>query len=98
MVNLGGDVRSIIPPNSDFWRIGIEDPNFKGQPVCFDRKQPSCGNFWELSKIFRIERVRYGHLLNHQTGYPTTSSYLSASVVAKTCLEAAFYQLASIGW
>ena len=98
LVNLGGDVRSIgSPPNSDFWRIGIEDPNFKGHArfalIANNLAVATSGNY---QRYFESNGVRYGHLLNHQTGYPTTSSYLSASVVAKTCLEAGILSTCSL--
>ena len=58
LVNLGGDVRSIVSTELRFLEDWYRRSKlYRPGSLCFERKQPSCGNFWQLSKIFRIERV-----------------------------------------
>lgn len=98
MVNLGGDIRTIgSPSNSDFWSIGIEDPNYPGQSRfsinANDLAVATSGNY---QRFFELNGRRYGHILDHRTGYPATSSNLSASVIANTCLEAGILSSCSL--
>lgn len=98
MVNLGGDIRTIgSPQNSDSWRIGIEDPNLPGQArFCLLANNLAIATSGNYQRFFEVNGMRYGHLLDHRTGYPTTSSYLSASVTANTCLEAGILSTCSL--
>ena len=90
LVNFGGDVRVLgSPPDATAWRVGVEDPNRPGEPGLLlaldDGAVATSGNY---RRFFERAGRRYGHLLDHRTGYPTSSECLSATVVAGTCLEA----------
>jgi len=39
-------------------------------------------------RFFEYQGRRYGHLLDHRTGFPASYSCHSATVIAQTCLEA----------
>jgi thiamine biosynthesis lipoprotein ApbE len=39
-------------------------------------------------RFFEYNGNRYGHLLDHRSGYPASNNCHSATVVANTCLEA----------
>ena len=90
LVNFGGDVRAIgSPPEEDAWRIGVEDPSKPGSPsflLALDNGAvATSGNY---QRFFERNGRRYGHLLDHRTGYPTETACLSSTVVARSCLEA----------
>ena len=98
LVNFGGDLRTVgSPPDSPHWRVGIEDPNQPGQArftvrAC-DLAVATSGNY---QRFFEIDGKRYGHLLDHRTGYPTSSNNLSSTVIAKSCLEAGILATCSL--
>ena len=98
MVNLGGDIRTLgSPVNFDRWQIGIEDPNLKGQArFCLGFNNMSVATSGNYQRYFESNGIRYGHILNHLTGYPTKSTYLSASVISKTCVEAGVLSTCSL--
>jgi thiamine biosynthesis lipoprotein len=98
LVNFGGDVRTLgSPPDRDHWIIGVENP-----------KEPGCARFNILSnnlavatsgnylRFFEHNGHRYGHLLDHRTGYPSSSKNLSSTVIANSCLEAGILSTCSL--
>ncbi len=98
LVNFGGDLRTLgSPPDSPHWRVGIEDPNQPGQARftvrANDLAVATSGNY---QRFFEINGKRYGHLLDHRTGFPTSSDHLSATVIAKSCLEAGILATCSL--
>ena len=98
LVNFGGDLRTRgSPPDSPHWRVGIEDPNQPGQARftvrANDLAVATSGNY---QRFFEINGKRYGHLLDHRTGFPTSSENLSATVIAKSCLEAGILATCSL--
>ena len=98
LVNFGGDLRTLgSPPDSPHWRVGIEDPNQPGQArftvQASDLAVATSGNY---QRFFEIKGKRFGHLLDHRTGFPTSSEHLSATVIAKSCLEAGILATCSL--
>ena len=98
LVNFGGDLRTLgSPPDSPYWRVGVEDPNQPGQARFTVRANnlavATSGNY---QRFFELNGKRYGHLLDHRTGYPTSSEHLSATVIAKSCLEAGILATCSL--
>ena len=98
MVNLGGDIRTLgSPVDCDKWNIGIEDPNLKGQArFCVSFNDMSVATSGNYQRYFELNGIKYGHILNHTTGYPTKSTYLSASVISKTCIVAGVLSTCSL--
>ncbi len=87
MVEIGGEVRAKGKnQNGEFWRIGIEHPNFDGtqsiQKVISLRNESiaTSGTY----RKFKIDKNgnKYAHILNTKTGFPAKSNLLSASVIA----------------
>lgn len=98
LVNFGGDLRTLgSPPDSPHWRVGIEDPKQPGKAHftvrANDLAVATSGNYL---RFFELDGKRYGHLLDHRTGYPTSSEHLSATVIAKSCLEAGILATCSL--
>jgi len=89
MVNLGGDVRIIGPkPDGSPWGVGIRDPR---QPTQLLASIPlSAGGLatsGDYERYFELNRTRYCHIINPQTGYPV-SEWQSVTVIAPTALAA----------
>jgi thiamine biosynthesis lipoprotein len=88
MVEIGGEVRARGKNNSgNYWRIGIENPNFDGtQSVTkiISLKNESVATSGTYRK-FKIDKNgnRYTHIIDAKTGYPSKSNILSASVISK---------------
>ena len=98
IVNFGGDLRTLgSPPDSDHWVIAIENPMDPGQPrftlSSNDLAVATSGNY---QRFFEIDGKRYGHLLDHRTGYPTPPENLSATVIAHSCIEAGILATCSL--
>lgn len=90
LVNFGGDIHAIgAPTDSPCWHVGVEDPKNPGSPnfviKLFNMATATSGNYM---RFFEYQGRRYGHLLDHRTGFPASYTCHSASVIAQTCLEA----------
>lgn len=101
LVEVGGEVRAKGQNlrTQRQWTVGIDDPqaeaNRRLKLVVFlhDRALASSGNYRQFW-VDPATGERYGHTLNPKTGYPKTSSVLSASVVASSCAVADAYATA----
>lgn len=90
LVDFGHDVRALgHPPDSPFWRIGVEDPRSPGKWWCIlglnDRAVATSGDY---IRRFVNAGKRYGHILDPRTGWPADTGCLAATIVAASCLEA----------
>ncbi len=90
LVNFGGDIHAKgSPANGNCWHVGVEDPKNPGSPnfviKLSNMATATSGNYM---RFFEYQGRRYGHLLDHRTGFPASYSCHSATVIAQTCLEA----------
>ena len=90
LVDFGGDICSMgKPTDSPVWHIGVEDARNSGTSGLMlglsNQAVATSGNY---QRFFEQKGRRYSHLLDHRTGYPTSNSCLSVTVVGRTCLEA----------
>ena len=89
LINFGGDIyASGKPTDQSHWLVGIELLG-KGEKAVYmvnliDQAIATSGNY---RKFFDLNGKRYGHTLDHKTGYPTIFSHLSASVISPRCLK-----------
>ena len=89
LVNLGGDIR-IIGPKQDGspWSVSIRDPKIPGQGLAaVDLFAGGLTTSGDYERGVTIDGVRYGHILNPNTGWPTRG-LAAVSVIANTCLLA----------
>ncbi len=90
LIDFGGDVHALgSPPDVPAWRVGVEDLDHPGRARFVlglsNQGVATSGNYL---RFFEHEGRRYGHLLDHRTGYPASNACLSATVVSRSCLEA----------
>lgn len=94
MVEIGGEVRVRgLKPGKEKWRIAIEKPieNLLQSQVydtvleITDIAMATSGNY---RNFYYKDGVKYAHTINPHTGFPAFNDLLSASVLAKTCMEA----------
>jgi thiamine biosynthesis lipoprotein len=89
LVDFGGDIFASGFAEEDIsWKVAIEKPAGKENPafvvtLC-DQAIATSGNY---RKYFDLHGKRYGHTIDHRTGYPTIHSELSASIISPTCLK-----------
>lgn len=89
IVNLGGDIK-IIGPRADGspWRIGIRHPRRKEAILeTLSLHEGALASSGDYERCIIVDGVRYGHVLNPQTGWPVR--HLAAvSVVGEFCVVA----------
>ncbi len=89
MVNLGGDI-AIVGPRADGmpWRIGIADPRRPGHFAdTLELHRGGVATSGDYERCMVIDGIRYGHILNPRTGWPTRC-LASVTVVADLCVVA----------
>jgi len=89
LVNLGGDIK-IIGPHYDGspWRIAIRHPrNPNGVLQTLLLHSGALASSGDYERCITLNGVRYGHVLNPQTGWPV--NYMAAvSVIGEFCVVA----------
>ena len=100
LVEIGGEVRTkgINMSSEQPWRIGVENPNFDGSQTIMkaitmgDEAMATSGTY----RKFKVDESgnRYAHIIDAKTGYPSKTSLLSISVIAKDCMTADAYATA----
>ncbi|OAI18582.1 thiamine biosynthesis protein ApbE [Methylomonas koyamae] len=89
LINLGGDIK-VVGPRADGspWQIGIRHPHRSGGLL--DTLALAAGavaSSGDYERCITLDGVRYGHVLNPQTGWPVR--HLAAvTVVAEFCVVA----------
>ncbi|MEQ1638288.1 MAG: FAD:protein FMN transferase [Methylococcales bacterium] len=88
LVNLGGDIRIIGPqPDGSPWRIAIRHPYQSGMLQTLLLSKGALASSGDYERCITVAGMRYGHVLNPQTGWPV--QHLAAvSVVADFCVLA----------
>lgn len=91
LVELGGEGLALGHnlKSGKLWYLGILDPeNLDGMKAYVslgDRAFSTSGNYYNYREV---NGQRYSHILDPQTGYPTKSEIMSASVFASDCTTA----------
>ena len=91
-VDLGGNLFMVgNHPSGRPWRVSVRDPRGGGASVSAgilevaDRAVVTSGSY---ERFVEIDGVRYQHIVDARTGWPSMSPVASATVVAKSALEA----------
>ena len=90
LVDFGHDIMARgHPPDSPFWRVGVEDARKPGAWWCTlainDRGIATSGDY---VRRFIKDGRRYGHIIDPRTGVPADTGCLAATIIAPSCLEA----------
>lgn len=90
LVNFGGDLRARGPrQNGDSWHVGVERPDDEQTALTeLPLQTGALTTSGDAKRSFVENGVRYGHILNPQTGYPVRHAPRSVTVLADTCIEA----------
>lgn len=89
-INLGGNVMTIGSKldNSD-WKVGIQNPFGKrddqfGIIKISDKSIVTSGNY---ERYFEKDGVRYHHILDPKTGYPSNSGIVSSTIISEKGID-----------
>lgn len=91
LVNFGGDIYANKPrSNNQPWLIGVDNPHNTGHNALGKIKlyQGGLTTSGDARRFLLKDGVRYGHILDPQTGWPVSDAPRSVTVIANTCLEA----------
>ncbi|MFK7855848.1 MAG: FAD:protein FMN transferase [Granulosicoccus sp.] len=90
MVNFGGDLHAAAAPESTgAWTVGIEAVSHaQGVVKSLQLKRGALTTSGDAQRYVLSDGVRYGHVLNPATGWPTPDSPSSVTVAGNSCLEA----------
>lgn len=88
LIDFGGDIFAAGYSAEGYgWKVGIERPEGGEKPAFVlnlsNQALATSGNY---RKYFDLNGKRYGHTIDHRTGYPTIHSELSASIISSSCL------------
>lgn len=90
LVKFGGDLR-VSGPRQDGtpWHVAIEDVDRAGSATApLELSSGALATSGDTERYVIRAGVRYGHVLNPQTGWPITDAPRSVTVHAATCTEA----------
>lgn len=89
VVNLGGDIQVLGPhPDGMPWLIGIRDPRSADKVLrFFEITRGAIASSGDYERCTIINGVRYSHIINPLTGWPTTG-LASVTVISDLCVVA----------
>jgi thiamine biosynthesis lipoprotein len=89
LVNFGGDLRANRAPSHGPWQVGIERPDTERQPtLLLNLEHGALATSGDSRRYLLKDGIRYGHILNPLSGWPTPESPRSITVAASSCTEA----------
>ncbi len=72
VINLGGDIRVLGPrPDGSPWRVHIQHPRQAGELAALTLRCGAVASSGDYARCLVVDGVRYGHILNPRTGWPT---------------------------
>ncbi len=91
LLNCGGDVVATgSPGNSSGWQVGIKalESSARKADRVIQLAQGALATSVDARRFILKDGVRYGHILDHGTGWPIKDTPRSVTVAADTCTEA----------
>ena len=97
IVEIGGELRAkgLNIEKDKPWKVGVEMPHFDGTQSIIsaislkDEAMATSGTY----RKFKLDEagIRYSHIIDAKTGYPSKTNLLSISVIASNCMMADGY-------
>jgi FAD:protein FMN transferase len=99
LVEIGGElVAKGLNENGELWRVGVSQPDEKGKAeelfsiIALDNQAlATSGNY---RNFYEEDGQKFSHTISPFTGYPVRHGLLSATVIAKDCMQADAYATA----
>ena len=96
LVEIGGELSSKNNNNYDDWIVGIQDPQSNLVIKKIKLNNLSMATSGTYNNYFELNGVTYSHILNPKTGYPYKHKTISATIIAKDCIDADAYATLSL--
>ncbi len=98
LVNFGGDLHARGPKrDGSAWQVGIEKPDREKEAVeTIALVNGGLATSGDARRFLLKDGVRYGHVLNPQTGWPVPDAPRSATILASDCVQAGMYATLSL--
>ena len=100
LIEVGGEIKSKGKnPDNNFWTIGVDRPTEIINPKdrfqfilnLFNTSLATSGNY---RKFYQENGVKYSHVINPKTGFPSFNKLLSVTVIHESCMKADAYATA----
>ena len=93
LVNFGGDLRCTgAAPKAGAWQVGIESIEHFGEATRrIELTSGALATSGDARRYIEIDGMRYGHIFDARTGWPTPGAPRSVTVAAATCSQAGSY-------
>lgn len=92
ILNLGGNVVMLgKKPDNSLWTIGIQNPNEpeRGEIAgILKGKNTSVVTSGSYERFFEQDNVRYHHIIDPYTGYPSENGIISSTIIAESSTKA----------
>lgn len=89
LVNCGGDLAATGAPRArTAWKVAIEGPRASTPERLLDLRQGAIATSGDARRFLAKNGVRYGHILDPNTGWPIADAPKSVTVAADTCTQA----------
>lgn len=90
LVNFGGDIGVTRPRQAHpYWQVGIEHPDpARTTQMLVTIAQGGLATSGDAKRFLLKDGVRYGHVLDPQTGYPVKDAPRSVTVAGENCTQA----------
>ena len=89
LVNFGGDLAATRSPTQRRnWKVAIEGDTPNEPERLLDLKEGALATSGDARRFLLQDGIRYGHILDPETGWPVTDAPHSVTVAARSCTEA----------
>lgn len=88
IINAGGDIATLGAPPSGRWEILVDQADDRQEAMqVYLKANEAIATSGNNERFYEIEKQRYSHIIDPQTGYPLTGSK-QASVIARSAMAA----------
>jgi thiamine biosynthesis lipoprotein len=89
LVNFGGDLAVSGPPaKRPAWKVAVEGPEANAPLHLVDLRQGAIATSGDARRYLEKDGIRYGHILDPESGWPIADAPRSITVAADTCTQA----------
>lgn len=89
LLNLGGNVMTVgKKPDGSLWKIAVTNPfNVTDNIVSIEVADCSVVTSGNYEKYFEKDGIRYHHILNPSTGFPSNSGLVSTTIISQASVD-----------
>lgn len=98
IIDLGGNLHAVgEKPSGEAWKIGVQDPRSDNQGYIgvIKLKDKSIVTSGDYERFFELDGVRYHHIIDPKTGYPSNNDLASATIISDSSFQGDVFSTAS---